>query len=586
MSAVPRRFWTRVAATVERLSERILILAPIGRDASASASVLQQMDLPALTCANFDELERALEEGAGAAIITEEAFFRSPYEGLVSWIARQPPWSDFPLIILTSSRGVSPQFHAAGLMTALRNVSLLERPLQTVTLLSTVQACLRARRRQYELRGHLLERERTAAELERLVTERTRELQEANARLQVEMAEREQAEAALRQTQKMEAIGQMTGGIAHDFNNLLTAALGNIELAMARAEDPRTLQLLKNATQAAERGAKLTNQLLAFARKQQLKLAPVDLNRLVSDMGELLFRTIGATIRIDTVLQDELWPAIADPTQVELVILNLALNARDAMPSGGRLTVATANVDMNSAPAHGVDLPCEDFVAISVSDSGTGMTEEVLAKAFEPFFTTKALGAGTGLGLSQVYGVARQSGGGVRIESRLGHGTTVWVYFPRAKSAPLSRPAEQTKHLVASGEGRILVVDDDADVRRFVSVVLAGLGYGVLEAGSAREAWDLLDRGEQPDLVLIDYAMPEVNGADFAKALRQRHSAFSNLLFMTGYADTEKLTEQAAPELVLKKPFTASELAAAIGAALERSEAPTDNVISLKPKRG
>ena len=574
-----------MAAAADHLSERILILAPIGRDAAAAASMLQQMNLPSVICSDFEQLVQELEEGAGTGIITEEAFFRSSYHPLLSWIDRQPPWSDFPLIVLTSSRGVSAQFHAAGLMNALKNLSLLERPLQAVTLLSTIHSCLRARRRQYELRGYLLEREQTAAELERLVLERTRDLKEANARLQVEMAEREQAEAALRQKQKMEAIGQMTGGIAHDFNNLLTAVLGNIELAARRVADDPTCQLLKNATQAAERGAKLTDQLLAFARKQQLKLEPIDLNRLVSDMGDLLFRTIGATVRIETVLQQELWPAVADPTQVELVILNLALNARDAMPTGGRLTVATANVDMKSAPAQGVDLPAEDFVSISVSDTGTGMTEEVLAKVFEPFFTTKPLGAGTGLGLSQVYGVARQSGGGVRIETRLGHGTTVWVYFPRAASPAASRAPDQAEQLTAGGQGSVLVIDDDPDVRRFVSLVLQDLGYGVLAAGSAREASDLLDRGEHIDLVLIDFAMPEVNGAEFADALKSRHATPPRLLFMTGYAETEKLAEHAAPEMILKKPFTARQLGVAVRAALSLPGHAGGNVISLRSGR-
>jgi signal transduction histidine kinase len=336
------------------------------------------------------------------------------------------------VVILTSSRGVSSQFAALSIMDALRNVSLLERPLQAMTLLSTIRSCLRARRRQYEVRGYLFDREQTAAELERLVADRTLDLQDANRRLRIEMAEREQAEAALRQTQKMDAIGQMTGGIAHDFNNLLTAVLGNIELAVKRVEDERTKDLLKNAMLAAERGAKLTHQLLAFARKQQLKLEAVDLNAILSDLGDLLFRTIGTTVRIETVLQSDLWPAVADSTQIELVVLNLALNARDAMPSGGRLTITTTNIDMRGVPKQGLNLPPGDFVCLSVSDTGTGMTEDVLAKAFEPFFTTKAFGAGTGLGLSQVYGVARQSGGGVRIESRLG-------LAPRSGSICLAR---------------------------------------------------------------------------------------------------------------------------------------------------
>jgi signal transduction histidine kinase/CheY-like chemotaxis protein len=576
-----------MAAAADPFTERILILAPIGRDAVATASLLHDSGLSCLVCSDFHELERALEEGAGTVLVTEEAFARFPYSNLLSWVDRQPPWSDIPVILLTSSRGVSRLSRSQGLITGLRNTSLLERPVQAITLLSAIESCLRARRRQYEMRGYLLEREHTAAELERLVAERTRELEEANARLRIEMAEREQAEAALRQTQKMEAIGQMTGGIAHDFNNLLTAVLGNIELASRKVADERIQQLLSGAAQAAERGAKLTHQLLAFSRKQQLRLEPVDLNQLVSNMGDLLFRTIGTTIRIDMVLQEEIWPAVVDPTQVELVILNLALNARDAMPSGGRLTVTTMNVGTGRTSAPHDDLPRGDFVSISVSDTGTGMTEEVLARAFEPFFTTKTLGAGTGLGLSQVYGVARQSGGTVRIESRLGHGTTVWVYFPRAKAQVAPQPAEQMDLPQGDRQGAILVVDDDRDVRRFVVTVLAELGYTVTEASSAREALDLMARGAPIDVALVDYAMPDMNGRDLVTALRLRHSAPRHILFMTGYAaNIEDFSSRPDSAAVLRKPFTAVELASAVERLLSSSALRRGaEVIPLKPSR-
>lgn len=574
-------------AAPDQLSERILILAPIGRDATTTASLLHQSGLSARVCTDFKGLQQRLEEGAGAAIVTEEAFVRFPHQNLLSWIDQQPPWSDFPFVILTSSRAVSFPSRTEGLMTALRNVSLLERPVQAVTLLSAIQSCVRARRRQYEILGYLLERERTAAELERLVSDRTRDLEEANARLQVEMVEREQAEAALHQTQKMEAIGQMTGGIAHDFNNLLTAVLGNIELALRRTEDERTRHLLSGAAQAAERGAKLTHQLLAFSRKQQLRLEAVDLNALVSNMGDLLFRTIGATIRIDMVLQQGLWPAIVDATQVELVILNLALNARDAMPTGGRLTVRTMNVGMKRASAPQIDLPRGDFVSISVSDTGTGMTEDVLARAYEPFFTTKKLGAGTGLGLSQVYGVARQSGGSVRIETRLGLGTTVWVYFPRAKSQAVLRAAEQIELPQGRRQGAILVVDDDRDVRRFVGTVLADLGYTVSEARSAREALEILGRSESIDLAIIDYAMPEISGDDLVKSLRQRHLAPRHILFMTGYAaSSTEFSYRTGRGAVLRKPFTAVELASAVARSLSSDQQRAAKVIPLKPQTG
>jgi len=247
-----------------------------------------------------------------------------------------------------------------------------------------------------------------------------------------DVTERRQVEESLRQTQKLEVIGQLTGGVAHDFNNLLTAVLGNIELASLRTHDPDVLQVLRSAANAAERGAKLTSQLLAFARKQHLAPRVVSLNELVSSMGDLLHQTIGVTIRIETVLEKDLWAVMIDPTQLELVILNLAINSRDAMPHGGRLTVATKNIGVSDRPRP-AGLAPRDYVAISVSDTGSGMTQEVAAKAFEPFFTTKPVGQGTGLGLSQVLGFAQQSGGEVRIDSRVGEGTTITIFLPRSR---------------------------------------------------------------------------------------------------------------------------------------------------------
>jgi signal transduction histidine kinase len=277
---------------------------------------------------------------------------------------------------------------------------MLERPLNTVTLVSSVRTALRARRRQYEVQDHLLDRETSAAHLEDLVRERTGQLEQANEQLRQQIAERRQAEAALQQAQKMEVIGQMTGGVAHDFNNLLTAVLGNLELAIRRGKDERHSAFSRGSNQAAQRGAKITSQLLAFSRTQRLQTEPIDLNSIVTRMGDLLLRTIGATVQIDTILKQNLCKQ-RRPSQIESVILNLAVNARDAMPNGGRLTISTANVprEDRNKPA---ELAADDYVLVCVSDTGTGMTDEVLRKAFEPFFTTKAVGSGTGLGLSQV----------------------------------------------------------------------------------------------------------------------------------------------------------------------------------------
>jgi CheY-like chemotaxis protein len=342
-------------------------------------------------------------------------------------------------------------------------------------------------------------------------------------------------------------------------------------------------EFVNNAERAARRGAKLTEQLLAFSRKQHLNPQTIDLNALVTSMGDLLFRTIGGTVRIETVLQKDLWPATVDPSQIELVILNLAINGRDAMPSGGRLTVATANV-AGSDPKLPEELTAADYVAVSVSDSGTGMSEAVLARAFEPFFTTKEIGRGTGLGLSQVYGVARQSGGSVRIDTRLGQGTTVTVYLPRAASS-----VAQTSGDAAAGpdrdrrHGSILIVDDDPDVRELTVAALGNLGYAVTAAESGRAALDLLDGRARVDLMLIDYAMPELTGVDTVRLARAKRPDL-RILFMTGYADTAELIAEASRDALLKKPFSLAELAAAIETALKPDRThTTGQVIPIRP---
>jgi signal transduction histidine kinase/CheY-like chemotaxis protein len=550
--------------------ERVLVLAPIGRDGPAAAALLQKLHIAADICGGLSELRDALAAGAGVAVVAEEAFYREPLEPLIDWVDGQPSWSDFPFVVLTVGHGTSAdEERRRRLLAALRNASLLERPIQTVTLMSTVQSALRARRRQYEMRGHFREREQAAIRLEGLVAERTRELEESNRHLQGEIVEREQAEAALRQSQKMEVIGQLTGGIAHDFNNLLATVLGNLELATLQVTSEKVRRLVSNAEHAAWRGAKLTEQLLAFARKQRLEPQTVDLNALVPKMGDLLFRTIGGTVRIETVLEKDIWPAFVDPTQIELVILNLAINGRDAMPGGGRLTIATANIGADDPRIPG-ELRPGDYVAVSVADTGVGMTGEVLAKAFEPFFTTKDVGQGTGLGLSQVYGVARQSGGTVRIETQLGRGTEITVYLPRAAA---QAAAERSREAIEAPPGHyqrgmVLVVDDDPDVRAVAVGSLEALGHTVIAAESGRTALDLLDRGIPVDLMLVDYAMPGVNGVEAARLVRAKRPEL-RVLIMTGYADIAALNGVPGVAGILKKPFSLAELAARIEGILQ-----------------
>jgi PAS domain S-box-containing protein len=270
------------------------------------------------------------------------------------------------------------------------------------------------------------------AELEDRVAERTRDLAEANEKLRAEIAERERAGEQIRQLQKMEALGQLTGGIAHDFNNLLTAILGGLEVTRRRTEDPRSVRLIDSSINAAQRGAKLIAQLMAFARKQNLQVEYLPLNTLVSDMQELLERSVGAAVRLALDLEPDVWPVMADANQLQTALLNLAINARDAMPNGGSLRIASGNVCIENDEA---DLSAGDYATLTVQDNGTGMTEAVQARLFEPFFTTKEIGKGTGLGLAQVYGFVRQSGGTVRVHSVVDEGTTITILLPRAVSA-------------------------------------------------------------------------------------------------------------------------------------------------------
>jgi signal transduction histidine kinase/CheY-like chemotaxis protein len=571
-----------MAANPEELTQRILVLTPIGRDAPAAAHHLAESNLTCVICVDLDDLNTKLREGAAVAVVAEEAFLQGSTQVLEKWVANQPPWSDFPFIVLTS-RATSPAAHAyrLRLLESLGNVSMLERPLNTVTLTSSVSAALRARRRQYEVQDHLLDRETSAAQLEDLVRERTGQLEQANEQLRHQIAERRQAEAALQQAQKMEVIGQMTGGVAHDFNNLLTAVLGNLELAIRRGGDEGIRRYLEGATHAAQRGAKITSQLLAFSRTQRLQTEPIDLNSIVNRMGDLLFRTIGATVRIETILENNLWQAIADPSQIESASLNLAVNARDAMPNGGRLTISTANVpreERNKPPERAAG----DYVAVCVSDTGTGMTDEVLRKAFEPFFTTKAVGSGTGLGLSQVYGIAKQTGGGVSIATKVAEGSKVTVYLPRTSARPVLHPYESPGAPLRRHDATILVVDDDPDVRGLGISCLETLGYRVFGADGGRAAIDLVERDVSLDLVLIDIAMPEINGVEAVQAILEKRPALP-FLYMTGYVGPMKLDPS--EHRVVKKPFTIAELAAKVEEVLFPSGDGrlTDNVIAIKP---
>ena len=413
---------------------------------------------------------------------------------------------------------------------------------------------------------------RLAAEaLERGIAERTGELAATNRQLSAQIEERERVEATLRQMQRLEAVGQLTAGVAHDFNNLLTVVLGNagmIEQSIGEEGDARLLRRLRNMRMAAERGAALTAQLLAFSRRQRLEARATDLNEAVKAMRDLLQSSMGGSVQLSIELGEMLWPALVDATQIELIILNLAINARDAMAVGGSLTVETANVTLGE-PAAPEEPPAGDYVMIAVADSGTGMTPDVLAKAFEPFFTTKPVGKGSGLGLAQVFGFARQSGGGVGIETQLGEGTTVRVYLPRSADAVTpgeeARPDSGDNRAVAGK--RVLLVDDDGAVREVTATLLRDMGCEVTEADGGPAALNLLaDRDGQFDLAVVDFAMPGMNGAEIA-AVASEHWPSLPILFATGFADLSAIAS-VSDERIVQKPFQGGELQRKARAAL------------------
>jgi signal transduction histidine kinase len=372
----------------------------------------------------------------------------------------------------------------------------------------------------------------------------------------VETTQRVKAESALRQSMKMEAIGQLTGGLAHDFNNLLTAVVGNLDLIRARSTEQNIRKWAENAFKAAERGAKLTSQLLAFSRTQKLDTAPVDVNALIAGMRDLLNQSLGPTVALKFEPAPGLPPAVADTNQLELAILNLALNARDAMPDGGTLTIRTA-----------LSTDAAQTVLVSVADTGTGMPPEVVARAFDPFFTTKPTGKGTGLGLSQVYGIVRQAGGEVTIDSKVGKGTTVTLRLPQSAGAGIreKRADAAVPHAVKSE--KLLLVDDDPDVREIVSRVLTELGYAVREAGDGQEALAALAEF-RPDLLIVDFAMPNMNGAEVVATARKRNRALK-VLFLSGYSDSAVLESAVGDALLLRKPFRPADLATAVRHALD-----------------
>jgi two-component system, cell cycle sensor histidine kinase and response regulator CckA len=650
------------------LGERILVLAPTGRDAELLAGAIRQADLSPTVCPDTETLCSALPSGAAVAVVAEEALSGAASDRLAEALAQQPSWSDLPIIVLltsgatlASSRALLARFSEHG------NPTLLERPVRSVALLSTLQAALRARHRQYEVRDHLISRAAAQAALERsearyrsltlasasivwitdpdgtVATElptweaytgqdrRTyegwgwlsavhpddrsetmagwrralerKETYYAEYRLlrsdgqyrritargipvldaQGELVEwvgtctdvedDRRAAEHLRQAQRLEAVGNLAGGVAHEVNNMMTAVIGFGGFALKgiapdHPQRPDVAEMVKAAT----RAAGITRQLLAFTRQQVLRPSVLDLNAVVSNVVRLLGGFLGADVALVTDLDPAVGRVRADLGQLEQVIVNLALNARQAMEGGGRLRLETSSVMLDSrysARHPGTDIEAGPYVVLTVSDTGTGMDAATLARAFEPFFTTKPVGQGTGLGLSMAYGIIKQSGGYIWLYSEPRLGTTVKVYLPRA-----SDPADQPQQPQETPRGRgetILVVEDEEAVRTLTRRQLEEVGYGVLEAVSGREALELLSADSQIDLVLCDVVLPEMGGTELGRRVSAMRRKIP-ILYMSGYPGPEVvergLITKHAP--FLEKPFTPETLGSAVRRLLDQ----------------
>jgi signal transduction histidine kinase len=514
-------------------AERAIILAPLGRDSALALTMLNEAGYAGVIASNLEMLCEMLAQGAGLLIIAAEALRGANLEPLLEQLHEQPAWSDLPIVLMTHHGG-SEQNGSSHLSGLLGNVTFLERPFHPVTLISLVSAALRGRRRQYEARDRLVDLSQSELRLQRTMETLEQQVEERTAQLRSN-------EEALRQSQKMEAVGQLTGGIAHDFNNMLTGIIGSLELLRRRVSRGKLDDLdslIDLGVTSANRAASLTHRLLAFSRRQSLDPKPVEINKLVSSMGELLKRSINESIALDMRLSEALWTAEADPNQLESALLNLVLNARDAMPGGGSLIVETTNRHLDSVftAAYGTLTP-GDYVELSVSDTGCGIPESVIGRVFDPFFTTKPIGQGTGLGLSMIYGFTRQSNGHVTIHSVVGEGTTVSLFLPRFVGEVVAAETANPALLPYANAGEtVLIVEDDPAVRILVSAVLKELGYAYVEAGDANAAMPIIESDQRIDLMISDVGLPGMNGRQLAEIGRQIRPELK-VLFITGYAE-------------------------------------------------
>ena len=538
------------------LSERVLILAPQGRDSEVAKAMLGEADLRADIVSDLPKLVAELHRGAGFAVVTEEALSGADLYPLSHWLDEQPEWSDFPFVLLTRrGGGLERNPEGSRFLDVLGNVTFLERPFHPTTFVSLAQSALRGRRRQYEARARLEQLNQLAADLEQRVEQRT--------------AEHAETAAQLHEAQKLETLGQLTGGVAHDFNNLLTPITGALDLLQRKyaESDPRSARLLSNALQAADRAKTLLQRLLGFARRQSLQTQAVDIGALLNAMRDLISSSVGPKINVTLRCASDLHPALVDPNQLELAVLNLTVNARDAMPAGGPLTILVEEVAMGprSAPRLKPGL----YVRISVIDAGCGMEPDALAKAVEPFYSTKEMGQGTGLGLSMVHGLTAQLGGGFALASAPGEGTQVDLYLPVSTGVAEPQPSPRIDSCrVVDRRLTVLLVDDEQIVRTATAEMIRDLGHDVHEAASGPEALAHLSAGLNPDILITDYMMPGMDGGALAREIQRMHRPISVLL-ITGYTGG---TDDVLHLPRLAKPFGRAELGEAIVDLMEDSK--------------
>jgi signal transduction histidine kinase len=539
-----------------------LVLAPWGRDGQVARMILAEAGIEARTCEDLPTCTSRLDDDVTFLMLAEEAVRNADLRTLSGWLHRQPTWSDLPVLLLTRrGGGIERNPDAARWSKLLGNVSFIERPFHPTTLVSVARAALRNRQRQYEARSRLDDLHRSELSLrdlnetlEQRVAARSAELERAHRAMVEQSAQREHAEEQLRQAQKMEMVGQLTGGVAHDFNNLLMVVLVNLELLRRTLPaDPSTLRLIEGAQQSAKRGAQLTQRLIAFARRQELKLEGRDVGLLLLGMRDLLERSLGQSIHLVFDISPDLPPAQVDANQLELAVLNLAVNARDAMPDGGELRFELSL----APPPEDLGLPPDPHLRLAVCDTGSGMDAETLRRATEPFFSTKGVGKGTGLGLSMIHGLARQLDGALRLVSTPGVGTCAELWLPRTDEPARAAEEELVAPLPPTPPLRVLLVDDDALIAEGTRRMLEELGHEVRTAGSGAAAIEAL-RGTTFDLMITDYSMPLMNGSQLARQARGIRPAMP-ILLATGYADFADGQGEELPRL--NKPYRIEELA-------------------------